>query len=121
MSIITFLRRLLSRSRSAATTPQSSGPLRLSCRDPVAVPPATELAAMAVVGRHVILQFPRGSVPDKQPLIERLAGQLPGHRVFDSGPGPGDTDCVTVYTAAWSSPELRLGLPPTRPRQGSRW
>jgi hypothetical protein len=52
---------------------------------------------MAVIGRHVVLQFPRGSIPDKQPLIERLAAQVPGHRVFDSGPGPGDTDCVTVY------------------------
>jgi hypothetical protein len=52
---------------------------------------------MAVVGRHVVLQFPRGSIPDKQPLIKRLASQLPGHRVFDSGPGPAGTDCVTVY------------------------
>jgi hypothetical protein len=41
-------------------------------------------------------QFSQGSIPDKQPLIERLA-QRPGHWVFDSGPGPADTDRVTVY------------------------
>lgn len=72
-------------------------PLRLPCANFDAVPLATELAVMAIVGRHVVLQFPRGSIPDKQPLVDRLAAQLPGHRVFDSGPGPDDTDCVTVY------------------------
>jgi hypothetical protein len=97
MSVATFIRRLLGRSRPVAPAPQGSVPLRLSCRHIDAVPPATELAGMAVIGRHVVLQFPRGSIPDKEPLIERLAAQLPGHRVFDSGPGPGDTDCVTVY------------------------
>jgi hypothetical protein len=97
MSLATFLRRLLGRSRPAATTPQGSVPLRLSCRDIDAVPLATELGATVVAGQHVVLQFPRGSITDKRPLIERLAAQLPGHRVFDSGPGPGDTDCVTVY------------------------
>lgn len=97
MSIITFIRRLLGRSRPTAPVTQGSVPLRLSCRDTDAVPAAAELAAMAVAGRHVVLQFPRGSITDKQPLIERLAAQLPGHWVFDSGPGPGDTDCVTVY------------------------
>ncbi len=97
MNLATFLRRLLGRTASTTSTPRSSVPLRLSCRDLDTVPPVTELTAMAVVGQHVVLQFPRGSVPDKQPLIERLNGQLPGHRVFDSGPGPNDTDCVTVY------------------------
>ena len=97
MNLATFIRRLLGRSRPAAPAPQGSVPLRLSCRDIDAIPPVTELAGMAVVGQHVVLQFPRGSITDKQPLIERLAVQLPGHRVFDSGPGPGDTDCVTVY------------------------
>jgi hypothetical protein len=97
MNLATFLRRLFGRSRPATPAPRGSVPLRLSCRDFDAVPPIAELAGKAVVGRHVVLQFPRGSVTDKQPLIERLAAQLPSHRVFDSGPGPGDTDCVTVY------------------------
>lgn len=97
MSLATFLRRLLCRSRPTTLTQRSSVPLRLSCHDIDAVPPVTELAAKAIVGQHVVLQFPRGSVPDKQPLVERLAAQLPGYRVFDSGPGPDDTDCVTVY------------------------
>ncbi|MBN9119592.1 MAG: hypothetical protein J0I06_10625 [Planctomycetes bacterium] len=97
MSLAAFIRRLLGRSRPVAPATQGSVPLRLSCRDLDAVPSAVELTAMAVVGQHIVLQFPRGSIPNKRPLIERLAAQLPGHRVFDSGPGPGDTDCVTVY------------------------
>lgn len=97
MSLATFIRRLLTRSRPAAPASPVNVPLRLSCRDIDAVPPATELNLKAVVGQHVVLQFPRGSITDKRPLTERLAAQLPGHRVFDSGPGPGDTDCVTVY------------------------
>lgn len=97
MKLMAIFRRLLGRSRYEAPAPQPSSPLRLPCPHPDAVPPTTELAGMAVVGCHVVLQFPRGPGLDKQPLIERLAAQLPGHRVFDSGPGPGGTDCVTVY------------------------
>ena len=61
MNLITFFR-LLGRSRPTTPTQRSSVPLRLSCRDIDAVPPVTELATMAIVGQHVVLQFPRGSV-----------------------------------------------------------
>jgi hypothetical protein len=95
MSLAAFLRRLFGRSRPVAHATWESVPLRLSCKDINAVPPAAELAEKAVVGRHVVLQFPRGL--DKRPLIKHIGGQLPGHRVFDSGPGMGGTDCVTIY------------------------
>ena len=97
MNLAAVIRRLLGRSDPTTPTPPGSVPLRLSCRDIGSIPSAAELASMALIGRHVVLQFPRGSITDKRLLIERLAAQLPGHRVFDSGPGPGDTDCVTVY------------------------
>ncbi len=97
MRLAAFFRRLLGRHRPSAPAGPADGPLRIACPDFDAVPPAAELAGLAVVGRHVVLQFPDGMAEQKRGLIEELAPQLPGHRVFDSGPGPGGTDCVTVY------------------------
>lgn len=76
--------------------PRPSTPLRISCAGPAAVPPAAELERLAVVGRHVVLQLPPTCEGDKRSLIEQLHPHLPGHSVFDSGPGPDGTTCVTV-------------------------
>ncbi len=81
------------RSRFAA---RDSVPLRIACPTLDAVPPAAELAALAVVGRHVVLHLPEPLKASKGPLIERLAEQLPGHSVFDSGGKADGTTCITV-------------------------
>jgi hypothetical protein len=60
------------------------------------VPPAADLERLAVAGRHVVLQFPPHCEGDKPSVVGRLRQGLPGHSVFDSGPGPGGTTCVTV-------------------------
>src|SRR4051812_25644465 len=73
-----------------------SQPLRISCAGLAAVPPAPELGSLAVPGRHVVLQLPPSFQEGKREVVERLARQLPGHSVFDSGPGPEGTTCVTV-------------------------
>jgi hypothetical protein len=98
MSIAAFLRRLFRplTGRQGDKPARSSTPLRIACTDAGSVPPAGDLEGLAVVGRHVVLQFPPSFEGDKQQLIERLGPLLPGHSVFDSGPGPGGTTCVTV-------------------------
>jgi hypothetical protein len=74
-----------------------SEPLRIACADPGAVPPVDELARLAVVGHHVVLQFPPSFREGKSQVIDQLTPLLLDHRVFDSGPGPGGTECVTVH------------------------
>lgn len=77
------------------TAPRST-PLRISCVGLAAVPTASELEMQAVVGRHVVMQFPPACEGDKRLLSEQLRPRLPGYSVFDSGPGPQGTTCVTV-------------------------
>jgi hypothetical protein len=99
MPVLDFLRRLFrsaARSRPGPAGPPSQ-PRRVACADLDAVPPVADLQRWAVVGQHVVLQFPAPCRPAKPQIIERLAARLPGHRVFDSGPGPDGTECVTVY------------------------
>jgi hypothetical protein len=76
---------------------RSGEPVRIHCADLDAVPPADELARLAVAGRHVVLQFPPSLGEGKRQVIERLAPLLRGHSVFDSGPGRDGTECVTVH------------------------
>lgn len=98
MTIQAFLRRLfrLLVGRRGNPPARSSKPFRITCTDTDSVPPAADLQGLAVAGRHVVLQFPPSCQGDKQLLVERLRPRLPGHSVFDSGPGPGGTTCVTV-------------------------
>jgi hypothetical protein len=98
MILPAFLRRLIRSVSGHRDDPaaRSSTPLRRSCTDVVSVPPAAALERLAVPGRHVVLQFPSSCKADKESLISRLRPLLPDHSVFDSGPGPGGTTCVTV-------------------------
>jgi hypothetical protein len=98
MTIPAFLQRLfrLLVGRRGNPPARSSTPSRITCTDTGSVPPAADLERLAVAGRHVVLQFPPSCEGEKHPLIERLRPRLPGHSVFDSGPGPGGTTCVTV-------------------------
>lgn len=100
MRLLTSLRSLFDYFGGHANPPAvSSEPLRIPCPDIESVPPASELARLSVPGRHVVLQFPASFQQRKRELIEPLARLLPDHRVFDSGPGPGGAECVTVYQA----------------------
>jgi hypothetical protein len=98
VGLLSFFRRLLRSvvATEAAPVPRPSGPLRIPCTGPAAIPSVADLERLAITGRHVVLQFPPDCEGNKRPMIERLRLQLPGHSVFDSGPGPGGTTCVTV-------------------------
>jgi hypothetical protein len=98
MILPSLLRRLLRSlpGQQHAPAARSSTPLRISCPDVGSVPPAAELERLAVPGRHVVIQFPPSCEADKESLISRLRPLLSGHSVFDSGPRPGGTSCLTV-------------------------
>jgi len=99
MSLTSFLRGLFSSAETRAPPPPAhSEPLRLTCARLDEIPPAEELAARAVTGRHVVLHLaglPREPVEN---LLHDLEQRLPDHSVFVSYPAPhGGIDAITVY------------------------
>ncbi|MES2462564.1 MAG: hypothetical protein V4671_18430 [Armatimonadota bacterium] len=99
-----------------------SEPIRIHCNGPDNLPSLEHLISLTTAQNHVVLQFP--STPEmesgKAKLIETLAKQLPGHRVFNSGVQQAKNPSGTI-ARLWKHKGNTTGTSGTSGTTGTTW